>query len=108
MASPLGASESCKHTVETAPTTAVVLQRTHLLGNINANLVQDLFEDLVSFLLLVLEVIVHDIIDGVGHHLFLHVHSRALSFKLHHDALYLGKVKALVHSTHCLCVRSMR
>ncbi len=105
MASPLGASESYdKHTVERVATTAVVLQRTYLLGNINANLVQDLLEDLVSFLLLVLEVIVHDIIHGVGHHLFLHVHSRTLSFELHHDSLYLWKIEALVHGTHSLSV----
>ena len=77
-------------------------RHTYLLRYSDANLVEDLFEYLVAFLLLVFEVIVHDVVDGVAHHLLFHVHRRALALKIVHDALDLWKVESPVHALHRL------
>ena len=69
---------------------------------IYANLVEDLFEYLVAFILLVFELVVHDVVNRVTHHLLFHVHRRALALKVVHDALDLRKVESPVHALHRL------
>lgn len=64
---------------------------THRLVHAHANLVEDLLEDLVALdlLALALVLVLHGVVDGIGHHLLLHVHSRRLLLKLVHDTLDL-------------------
>ena len=84
------------------PSTSGQHKETHLLRYSDANLIEDLFEDLVAFLFLVLQIIIHDIIDRVTHHFLLHVHRRALTLKVVHDPLDLREVEAPVHALHRL------
>lgn len=74
----------------------------YLLREIDAYLVENLLEDLVALFLLILETLVHDVVDSLGHYLLLHVHRRALLFELLHDPLDLGQVEPAVHRAHCL------
>lgn len=78
------------------------MRKTHLLRYPDANLIEDLFEDLVAFLLLVFEIVVHDVVDRIVHHLLLHVHRRALTFEIIHDPLDLREVEPSVHALHRL------
>lgn len=90
---------------------------TYLLSDRDANLVEDLLEDPISLDLLLFFALcdedntgkrslrvslptgmkdgalaltgVHRVVDGVRHHLLLHVHRRRLLLKVHHDLLDL-------------------
>lgn len=43
--------------------------------------------------LLFILLVPHGIIDGIVHHLLLHVHDLCLPLKLHHDLLDLGQLQ---------------
>lgn len=86
---PAGPPSSGKRQGKDSPSRA-----TYRHAQIDANLIQDLSDDLLA-LLLVLQP--RHVVDGVVHHLLPLVHDVIFLLELHGDALQRGEVHAAVH-----------